>query len=196
MMNSIEKKIITLTEINKSKFYSLLFPLNNISEVDKILVNIKNEYKNATHYCYAYIFEQTKRFNDDGEPNGTAGMPILNVLENNNLDHVLAVVVRYFGGIKLGAGGLVRAYTNSVCDSLNKASIVELINGFKIEIEFKYEKLKQIDFLLKDEHIVEKKFNNTIIYIFNTKDLDTINKIKNSIIQYKILSKLYVSTKK
>ena len=88
MMNSIEKKIITLTEINKSKFYSLLFPLNNISEVDKILVNIKNEYKNATHYCYAYIFEQTKRFNDDGEPNGTAGMPILNVLENNNLDHV------------------------------------------------------------------------------------------------------------
>ena len=112
------------------------------------------------------------------------------------MDHILAVVVRYFGGIKLGAGGLVRAYTNSVCEALNKVNIVELTKGFKIEIEFKYENLKQIDFLLKDECIIEKKFNNTIIYIFNAKDLDNINKIKNNIIQHKILSEIYISIKK
>ena len=86
-------------------------PVDNIEDINNILNNIKNEYKDATHYCYAYIIDNTKRFNDDGEPGGTAGMPILNVIEQNNLNHVLIVVVRYFGGIKLGAGGLVRAYS-------------------------------------------------------------------------------------
>ena len=116
-MYSIKEKEVTLTEINKSKFYGIIIPINNIEEIPNILNNIKNEYKDATHYCYAYILDNIKRFNDDGEPGGTAGMPILNVLENNNLNHLLAVVVRYFGGIKLGAGGLVRAYTNSITNT-------------------------------------------------------------------------------
>lgn len=194
-MNSIEKKVMTLTEINKSKFYSILIPLNNINEVHEILTNIKNEYKNATHYCYAYIFDQTKRFNDDGEPSGTAGMPILNVLENNNLDHILAVVVRYFGGIKLGAGGLVRAYTNSVSEALNNSNIIKLIKGVIIKIEFTYENTKQIDYLLKNEEITEKNYSNNITYTINTKNLEIINIIKKYIKDYKILSETYIIEK-
>lgn len=194
-MNSIEKKVMTLTEINKSKFYSILIPLNNINEVHEILANIKNEYKNATHYCYAYIFDQTKRFNDDGEPNGTAGIPILSVLENNNLNHILAVVVRYFGGIKLGAGGLVRAYTNSVSEALNNSNIIKLIKGVIIKIEFTYENTKQIDYLLKNEEITEKNYSNNITYTINTKNLEIINIIKKYIKDYKILSETYIIEK-
>lgn len=191
-MYSIKEKITTLLEINKSKFYCILIPINNIKEIDKILSDTKQEYKDATHYCYAYIFDQVKRFNDDGEPSGTAGMPILNVLENNNLDHILAIVIRYFGGIKLGAGGLVRAYTNSVCKSISDSSIIELIKGKKIKIEFKYENLKQLDYLLKNEKIADKHFENNIIYILNSENIDIINKIKNYIINYNILDDIYI----
>lgn len=191
-MYSIKEKITTLLEINKSKFYCILIPINNIKEIDKILSDTKQEYKDATHYCYAYIFDQVKRFNDDGEPSGTAGMPILNVLENNNLDHILAIVIRYFGGIKLGAGGLVRAYTNSVCKSISDGSIIELIKGKKIKIEFKYENLKQLDYLLKNEKIADKHFENNIIYILNSENIDIINKIKNYIINYNILDDIYI----
>ena len=129
--------------------------------------------------CYAYIFDNTKRFYDDGEPSGTAGMPILNVLENNNLNYILCVVIRYFGGIKLGAGGLVRAYTKSVTLALNKTSINDLNDGFKIIISFKYEQLKLIDSLLKDNNIINKEYNNDITYTFMIKknDFNSINDI-------------------
>ena len=192
-MKSINKNEINLYEINKSKFYSLLFYINNIDEIDSILQSIKSEYRDATHYCYAYIYDNVKRFNDDGEPSGTAGMPILNVLENNDLNHVLAVVVRYFGGIKLGAGGLVRAYTNSVCEVLNKANIVELIDGIKIQIEFTYDNLKQVDYLLKDYEVINKEFNDTIVYQvvlplnINIKDI-----LSKNIIKYEELDKLLI----
>lgn len=194
-MYSIKEKNITLTEINKSKFYCILTPINNINEINEILSNVKQKYKNATHYCYAYIFDQTKRFNDDGEPNGTAGIPILSVLENNNLNHILAVVVRYFGGIKLGAGGLVRAYTNSVSEALNNSNIIKLIKGVIIKIEFTYENTKQIDYLLKNEEITEKNYSNNITYTINTKNLEIINIIKKYIKDYKILSETYIIEK-
>ena len=88
--------------------------------------SIKNKYKDATLHCYAYIIDNIKRFSDDNEPGGTAGMPILNVLENNDLNHILCIVVRYFGGIKLGANGLVRAYSGSCNEAIDCSSVVEL----------------------------------------------------------------------
>ena len=195
-MYSIKEKTISLLEINKSKFYCILTPLNSIDEVNNILDDIKNEYKDATHYCYAYIYETTKRFNDDGEPGGTAGMPILNVLGNNNLDHILAIVVRYFGGIKLGAGGLVRAYTNSVTESLNKSSIIKLIKGYKVEIEFDYNNSKQIDYILKQYNIINKKYDTNITYIIEVPDNDDIkDKLNNLIINYNILDSIYIKVK-
>lgn len=101
-------------EIKKSKFYGYLYNVNSVKDVAKILEDLKKEHKKATHICYAYkIVDGVEiiKFSDDGEPSGTAGRPMLNVIEKKNLKNVLICVVRYFGGIKLGAGGLVRAYT-------------------------------------------------------------------------------------
>lgn len=195
-MYSIKEKAISLYEINKSKFYGLLIPLDNTEEIDSILDNIKKEYRDATHYCYAYIYDTKKRFNDDGEPGGTAGMPILNVLENNNLDHILAVVVRYFGGIKLGAGGLVRAYTNSICETLNNSKIINLIKGIEIKITFDYNNSKQIDYLLKDYTIVNKEYNNEITYIIHIpENINILDKIEKYITNYKVINNIYIPKK-
>ena len=168
-MKSINKNIEEISIINKSKFITKLFRVEDENEVINILKNLKKEYNDSTHICYAYIINNVKRFNDDGEPSGTAGMPILSVLENNNLDYILAVVIRYFGGIKLGAGGLVRAYSNCV-SNLIKDNIVEYKHGEQVKIVFNYDKIKEIDNLLKDEEIVEKDFDEQIKYIVNIKN--------------------------
>lgn len=190
-MLSIKKETKTLTIINKSKFYCIITPINNINEVDVILSRIKDEYKDATHYCFAYIFDQVKRFDDDNEPSGTAGMPILNVLESNNLNHILAIVVRYFGGIKLGVGGLVRAYTNSVTKSLEEATIIDIVKGYKIKIEFSYDKIKNIDYILKDIYIEDKKFEDNISYIIDC-NKELLDKIKIYLIDYEILEEVMI----
>lgn len=195
-MKSIESKQLSLLEINKSKFYCILYYLESIEEVDKILDSIKLEYKDATHYCYAYIFDQIKRFNDDGEPGGTAGMPILNVLENNDLNHILAVVVRYFGGIKLGAGGLVRAYTNSVSETLKLCDIVNLVNGKKIKIQFSYDNLKQVDYLLKEFNIINKKYENNVTYAIDVPvKIDLKSILGNHIISYETIDNILIKQK-
>lgn len=150
--------------VNKSRFITKLIKINNEEEVKSKITDLKDEYKDATHYCFAYITGNIKRFNDDGEPSKTAGMPILNVLESNNLTNILCVVIRYFGGIKLGAGGLVRAYTKAVTEALNKVDIVNLTNGLNFKIEFIYDNVKKIDNILKDSKIKYKEYDNNIVY--------------------------------
>ena len=168
-MRSIYKNVEETRIIQKSKFITKLFRIENEDEATYILTKLKHEYSDATHICYAYIVDNIKRFNDDGEPSGTAGIPILNVLENNNLNYILAVVIRYFGGIKLGAGGLVRAYSNSV-SNLVKDNIVEYKLGMQVEIVFNYDEIKELDNLLKDEEVIEKHFDEKIKYIANVKN--------------------------
>lgn len=112
-----ERQVVLIEK--KSKFVGLLFEITSKEQVVEILENIKQQHKKATHICYAYKItngQEIVKFSDDGEPNGTAGRPILNVIEKKNLTNILVVVVRYFGGIKLGAGGLCRAYTK--CTSM------------------------------------------------------------------------------
>lgn len=163
-MKSIKKNITNEIIINKSRFITKLIKINNELEAKEKIELLKNEYKDATHYCFAYITGTIKRFNDDGEPGGTAGMPILNVLENNDLTNILCVVIRYFGGIKLGAGGLVRAYTKAVTEALDIVNIVNLEKGLSLKIEFSYDKVKIIDNLLKETNINYKEYDNNIIY--------------------------------
>lgn len=107
-------------EIKKSKFIGLYFPVKSQDEVVEILNNLKKEHKKATHICYAYRLTNpfSEKAFDDGEPSGTAGKPILNVLQKQDKKDFLLVVVRYFGGIKLGAGGLVRAYSKTASETL------------------------------------------------------------------------------
>ena len=163
-MKSIKEKSISELEIQKSKFITVLYPTHNIEEGKEALLEAKKEFPNATHYCYAYILDQNERCSDDGEPSKTAGMPMLNVLKMQDYQHILAIVVRYFGGIKLGAGGLVRAYTKAVTTALENIIPVSLIPGNRYEISFSYEQLKDIDHLLKNVLIKEKIFGEAIQY--------------------------------
>ena len=170
--------------VNKSKFINFLFVIENIEDVDIYLNKVKNNYKDATHYCYAYIFDNIKRFNDDSEPNGTAGVPILNVLENNNLNHILAITVRYFGGIKLGAGGLVRAYTKSVTETLKKVNIYEYVDGFSFDISFPYEYKDFLENSLK-EYVQNKNYDNQINYHLCVK-VEKIDDLKSILSKHNI----------
>ena len=118
---NVENEII----IKKSRFIAKLYYIDNENEVNEIINNLKKEYKKSTHIVYAYIVKGKEKAVDDGEPSHTAGRPILNVLQKKNITNVLAVVIRYFGGIKLGAGGLVRAYTNSISEVFKLAKVKE-----------------------------------------------------------------------
>lgn len=177
--------------IKNSKFITLLYKINNEDIIKDILNNVKEIYPDATHYCYAYIIGNQKKSSDDGEPSKTAGMPILKVLENNQLNHILAIVVRYFGGIKLGANGLIRAYSKCTSNALKENTIKELIQGYNINITFPYQDLKKIDYLLKDIKINSKTFDNSIIYNL---DIPTtfLNTIINNNIPYQIIKDIYI----
>ena len=152
--------------VNKSRFITYVYKVNNILEVNEKIDELKVKYKDATHYCYSYIIDNIKRFNDDGEPSHTAGMPILNVLESKNLNYVLAVVIRYFGGIKLGAGGLVRAYTNAVSSTISNEFIIPIKKMLTKRIMFDYSYINKINYILKENKITYKEFDKDVIYEF------------------------------
>lgn len=153
--------------IKNSRFITRLVKITKKDEVEDILNNVKKEYPKATHYCYAYIVNDYKKASDDGEPGGTAGMPILNVLEKEDMTSVIAIVVRYFGGIKLGAGGLVKAYSSSVRDTLKKADKILLIEGVQIKITIPYDRQNELNYILKDSEIVDKTFTDKVTYTIN-----------------------------
>ncbi len=190
-MRTIEKKVENEIIINKSRFITVIYPVNNIDEINTYLNNIKEEYKGATHYCYAYILNNISRCSDDGEPSKTAGYPMLNVITNQNINNILVIVIRYFGGIKLGAGGLVRAYSNSVSECLKCAHIINLIEGFEISISFNYDDIKQIDYLLNKYQIINKEYNEYIKYTIVVKKEEfeklekNLNKLKINISKIK-----------
>lgn len=169
-MKTVKGKTKILYEIKNSKFYALLYQVDSKKKVDQILQELKLEYKDATHYCYAYVIDGEEKCNDDGEPSGTAGMPMLNVLKQKNLNHILCVVIRYFGGIKLGAGGLVRAYSKATSLVFEKSIIIDIEFGWKIRIEFPYENVKPINHLLKDYLICYKEYGENIIYELSIKE--------------------------
>lgn len=180
MNYTIKENIIKEYIINKSKFIVCLIKLNEL-DVDKEINELKKIYKSATHYCYAYIFKNYEKCSDNGEPSGTAGIPILNVLKKNNLNDILCVVIRYFGGIKLGAGGLVRAYSNTVSETIKESIIIENIEYKTLNLEFSYDLLKEIEYILKD-YSIQKDFGEKINFKVNieyNKIDEIINKINN-----------------
>ena len=195
-MYSIKDNIENIIEIKKSKFITKLYRVNNIDEINLILNNINNEYKDATHVCFGYIVNGLEKCSDNGEPSGTAGIPILNVLKKKNLTNVLAIVIRYFGGIKLGAGGLVRAYSNSTTEALKLTNNIELIDGYLIELEFSYEQVKLIDYILNDKNIIKKEYNDNIIYKFylSNDELNFIPELEKIAIHVSIKDKVLIET--
>ena len=190
-MKRISKSIENTIVIKNSKFITNLFIVDNTNEANKYLDLIKSKYKDANHNCYAYIIDNVRKCSDDKEPSGTAGIPMMKVLEHKDLNNVLVVVTRYFGGIKLGSGGLVRAYTNSVTKALDMTNIVDTIKGYNIDILFNFNDMKYIDYLLKDIKILNKEYSDIIKYNLNvSNELLEILKINN--IKYNINKEVYI----
>ena len=151
--------------IKNSRFITVLVPVFDDTDINSIFEDIKIKYPKATHYCYAYITKSFKKASDDGEPGGTAGMPMLNVLDKEGMINTLAITIRYFGGIKLGAGGLVRAYSKSVRDAIVTADTVEIEEGFKVELKISYDEQKNLDYILRNNIIVDKEYLEEIKYV-------------------------------
>ena len=114
-------KLINKNEIviKKSRFLGFIYEIDNEEDIKNILNNIRKEHKKAKHFPYAYKLNNMAKKSDDKEPSGTAGLPIYNIIERNNLNNILIIIVRYFGGIKLGAGGLIRAYSHTASNLLD-----------------------------------------------------------------------------
>lgn len=188
-MKTIASNVTNEIEIKNSKFITIIYTIDDNSNINSILDNIKTSYPKATHYCYAYRTITTQKSSDDGEPGGTAGIPMLNVLIKEDLVNVLAITVRYFGGIKLGAGGLVRAYTKSLTSALSLVKKEELIEGYLIKISTDYSNQKQLDYLLKDISIIEKSFHDNVIYTIEiAKDnIEILNNYSYEIIDTKLI---------
>lgn len=139
---TINDTIIAEIIIKKSRFICIVMPVNHMQDIDTGRDKVSQKYPGANHYCFAYRLRQDgsilERCSDDGEPSGTAGWPMLNVLAQNNLENIMAIVVRYFGGTLLGTGGLVKAYTQSVQSALEKARIIYMEYSQKIILALDY----------------------------------------------------------
>ena len=160
-------------EIKKSRFICHAKRVYSEEEARDFITAIKKEHYKATHNCSAFIVgerSEIKRTSDDGEPSGTAGVPMLGVLENHNLTNVCVVVTRYFGGIKLGAGGLIRAYAGNVALAVKEIGIIEIKEQAGIAIQMSYAQYQEYGNFLKEHNLMELETNftdqiDTIIYV-------------------------------
>ena len=175
-------------EIKKSRFICHTKRVYNEEEARDFISAIKKEHYKATHNCSAFIVgerSEIKRTSDDGEPSGTAGIPMLGVLENHNLTNVCVVVTRYFGGIKLGAGGLIRAYAGSVALAVKEIGIIEIKEQAGIQIHMTYAQYQEYGNFLKEHNLIELETNftdqvDTMIFI----DKEKKDGIKAELIEF------------
>ncbi len=157
--------------VNKSRFIGHGCPCETEEAALAFLADMRAKYKDATHNCYAYIIGPNMgvmRYSDDGEPGGTAGMPIIEVMKTRGVTNCAVVVTRYFGGILLGAGGLVRAYTQGAVAALNASGVGVMHPTARYLMEIGYPLLNRMDFFLKDEPVLveDRAFTDVITYTF------------------------------
>ena len=156
----LKEKTIHQLEISKSIFISILYPLQTEGDIAFYIEQSKKDYPKANHYCSASFFGETKEHataSDDGEPSRTAGIPILEVLKHHEVTNILCVVVRYFGGIKLGSGVLVRAYTKACADAMKSARFYIKKTVPSFEISFDYPLIDKIDHFLEQKAVIKDK---------------------------------------
>lgn len=175
-------------EIKKSRFICHAKRVYSEEEARDFITAIKKEHYKATHNCSAFIIgerSEIKRTSDDGEPSGTAGVPMLGVLENHNLTNICVVVTRYFGGIKLGAGGLIRAYAGSVALAVKEIGIIEIKEQAGIAIQMSYAQYQEYSNFLKEYDLMELETNftdqvDTMIYV----DKEEKENIKAALVEF------------
>lgn len=179
-MYRIAEEYVRTMEIEKSRFITYTKKVFSEEDAKAYLQSIRKEHPNATHHCYAFVIgpnHEQQRSNDDGEPSGTAGVPMLEALRLSGIHDCIVVTVRYFGGVKLGAGGLVRAYSSSVSLCLQEAPKVVLCEMLEYTISFGYEWINKIDYLLQSKNaiILSKDYEINVTYKFALSD-DSIEK--------------------
>ena len=166
---SIKDNIQTELVVKKSKFICNLIKVETQEEAENMIKKMKKKYYDARHNCVAYRVMENEQIveksSDDGEPSGTAGAPMLNILQKNNLANVLIIVTRYFGGILLGTGGLVRAYSASLLQAIDKCSIIKKCFGEELEIELEYSELENFKYYCRNNKIsiVDFQYKESII---------------------------------
>lgn len=163
--------------INKSRFIGYGAPCETEEEALAFLAEIRNKHKDATHNCYAYIIGPNMgimRYSDDGEPGGTAGMPIIEVMKARGVTNCAVVVTRYFGGVLLGAGGLVRAYSQGAATALNACGVGVMHPTARYLMEIPYPMLNRMDHFLKSEPVIveDKAYTDVITYTMIVKTQD------------------------
>ena len=182
------KKILTIKEeyedkieVRKSQFYSFLIPLNSEEEVALLIKEKRMQFVKARHVCYAYIFNSNYKYSDDGEPSGTAGKPLYELLNKNNLTNCILIVVRIFGGVLLGAGRLLRTYVESGLNSIKKANKFEIYYEFLIKLEIKLENMNVIKgYLVKYKYEIKNVIYDEISTIEFYSSNDAIKELNNN----------------
>ena len=168
-MYHIKQEAISEIEIKKSKFFGILSPASSLEEAREILTDVRKRYPNATHYCTAMIFGNIQRSNDDGEPSGTAGLPMLECLRHKDLDNVVMIVVRYFGGTLLGTGGLVKAYQQSTLEAIKYATLTLPVETGQYKITLPYDLISKAENLLQKEAvIIDRQYDEQITFIYQS----------------------------
>ncbi|WZE73569.1 YigZ family protein [Macrococcus sp. CCM 2573] len=180
---TIKQNIEQETVINKSRFITYLFKVENEDEAKTKIDEIKALHKDATHNCSAYTVgdsHQIQKANDDGEPSGTAGVPMLESLKKNDIHNVVAIVTRYFGGIKLGSGGLIRAYQGRVSEAIQLAGKVIYKNGMMIQVTLPYELSGKFEHAIDDKFIIiNQTYTDKVIY-----DVQLVSEDKDEFINF------------
>lgn len=186
---SIQSPIISEIDIKKSRFITYLYPIETEEDFQNHLANIRKEHYKATHHCQAFILNDDssiQRMNDDGEPSGTAGVPMLEVLKNNDLTYVMAVTVRYFGGTKLGAGGLIRAYSSAVSEALKEATIIKNITQTMVDLIIDYSQNDTFTYLMGETElpitIMDTQYTDKVTYQLAI-DQDQVDDVYNRLVE-------------
>jgi len=168
MFKTILENITSEIVEKKSKFIANAFYIENEEQAETKIKELKKKYFDARHNCIAYrVIEDGKvveRFSDDGEPSGTAGGPMLNILQKNNLCNILVVVTRYFGGVLLGTGGLVRAYSDATMQAIEKADKVNVYPGIEYKVKVEYSELESFKYYCRknDINIINVEYENEV----------------------------------
>lgn len=201
---SIDKNTEVEITVKKSKFIANLIKVDNQEMANEKLKEIKKKYHDARHNCFAYrVYEDDnliERFSDDGEPSGTAGSPMLNILQKNDIANVLVVVTRYFGGILLGTGGLIRAYSDVTLNAISDINFVEYVLGLELQVDLEYDQFESFKYYCKKNGINIEKIDYTekIVCLINMEEnkkdkLMTDYSTKNiNLNEIKILSKKFI----
>ncbi len=184
MYRTCAKEASTKFEEKKSVFIGHIKRVTTEDEAKEFIDYIRKNHKEANHNCWAYALGEKKlimRYSDDGEPQGTAGIPILECINKKDITNVVVVVTRYFGGILLGAGGLVRAYTKSSSLAIDKSGIVEVVKGFLISLIISYDLLGKFQYVFSEKNIYIEEIIYTdkveIIFILETSQISFVEKI-------------------